>query len=286
MAELPTDGIEDSDDLFALDPAQFVAMRNALVRTLKARGDAEAAAEVAVLRKPPRSAWALNLLARAEPASVASVLEAATGVARALQGDGDDLREAQRLYRDAVDDAVDSAARLASVEGETMRARMRATLLAAGAEPEGELASSLRSGTLLDDHDAPGFSISALAGPSGVASPPRARGSSGGAKIGGRRRATSRGSDEPAADEADAEATARAEEEQERVAQERRAGIRRRREAERELDRLRKRADRLTAQAEEAEGKAAVLRADARDAADQVAQLEQQLAEVIRELSG
>src|SRR4051794_9069442 len=101
MAEPPG----DADELFALDPAEFVAMRNALVRTLKGRGDLDSAAEVAGLRKPPRSAWALNLLARTEPDRVADVLDSANAVAAALHGGGDELRGAQRAYTDAVDAA-------------------------------------------------------------------------------------------------------------------------------------------------------------------------------------
>lgn len=287
VGEQPSDEVEDADDLFSLDPAQFVAMRNALVRRLKGRGDADAAAEVATLRRPPRSAWALNRLARTEPGRISAVLSSAEAVASSLHGGGDGLRTAQADYTEAVGSAVDAAAALAGVEGDTMRSRMRATLLAAGADPQGEVAAALAAGTLLDDHEAPGFSFGAVVGPAGVATPsapPRPR--SGGAKIGARRRARPTDAEPGAdADRADADRAADDAAEQERVTQERRAAIRRRRDAERDLERLQKRADRLAAQADDAAAKAAALRADADAAADEVAGVEQRLAELIDELA-
>src|ERR671923_54590 len=71
--------------LYALPPEQFVAGRDGLVRQLRARGEREAAAMVAVLRRPTLSLWAANWLAREAPEEV-----------RALLGLGAELRDAQR----------------------------------------------------------------------------------------------------------------------------------------------------------------------------------------------
>jgi len=292
----------DPNDLYAVDPAEFTAARTVLVRELKAAGDKDAAAAVAAMRKPPRTAWALNRLARESPETVAGVLDAAAGVATALQGTGDDLRQAQGAYTGAVAAAVDAAAAVGDVSAEPMRARLRATLLAAGADPGGEVAGELRAGRLAEDHDAPGLSVLAVGGlhavPEERAERPRR---AGGAKIGrGRGRARSAGAaekdrpsargaaadgatDDAAAADLDDEAARAEEAEAERAAERRRELIRRRRSLERDLDRLRKRAQRLDQGATEAEAKAQDLRSDADEAAAAVEQGEAELAELIDE---
>jgi hypothetical protein len=73
------------DRLYDLPLDEFTAARNALAAQLRAAGEGDAAAEVKALRKPSRSAWAVNRLVRAEP----ELLEA-------LLGAGGELRQAHR----------------------------------------------------------------------------------------------------------------------------------------------------------------------------------------------
>ena len=153
--------VEAPEDLYGVDLADFVRERNALAGRLKAAGDTEAAAAVRAMRKPPRSVAALNALARSEPAQVDQVLAAARAVADALGAGGDQLRAAQSAYAQAVTATVDAAADRAGITGEALE-RVRSTLLAAGAEPDGDVATRLRSGTLAEDAAAPGFSFAGV----------------------------------------------------------------------------------------------------------------------------
>jgi hypothetical protein len=76
--------VESAEDLYGLDLADFVAARNALAARLKAAGDADTAASVKALRKPPTSAWALNVLAREQPELIEQVLDAANAVVASI----------------------------------------------------------------------------------------------------------------------------------------------------------------------------------------------------------
>src|SRR4051812_17139068 len=60
----------DIDELYTVDPSEFVARRNALAKELRAAGDRDAAAEVSKLRRPTVVAAALNQLARRNPAGL------------------------------------------------------------------------------------------------------------------------------------------------------------------------------------------------------------------------
>jgi hypothetical protein len=72
------------DELFVAQPEEFTEARNNLAKQLKAGGDAEGAAHVMALRRPTRSAWAINRLVRDDRAGVQELLSA-----------GDRLRAAQ-----------------------------------------------------------------------------------------------------------------------------------------------------------------------------------------------
>jgi hypothetical protein len=50
--------------LYVLPPPDFVAARNELVRRARAAGSREVAERLLQLRRPTRSAWLVNLLAR------------------------------------------------------------------------------------------------------------------------------------------------------------------------------------------------------------------------------
>ncbi len=51
-------------ELYVLPPTDFVAARNELVRQARAAGSREIAERLQHLRRPTRSAWLVNLLAR------------------------------------------------------------------------------------------------------------------------------------------------------------------------------------------------------------------------------
>ena len=95
------------DELYALDPNDFVAARNDLAKRLRKEGDKALAADVAKLRRPTPAAWAVNQLARRKRADVEELVRLGGALRdaqdRALAGDEPgDLRQVGRARRDAV----------------------------------------------------------------------------------------------------------------------------------------------------------------------------------------
>jgi hypothetical protein len=158
-------------DLYAIDPRQFVAARDALAKRLKADGQSDEANRVAKRRRPPPTAWALNQVARNQPELVAGVLESGarlrSAMEQAVAGDASGLRAAQTEHRPAIDAAVAAAANYLSDAGlpaaDTARQRMTATLGAAVVDDAA--AAELREGTLDVDRAAPGFGLDAMSVP-------------------------------------------------------------------------------------------------------------------------
>ena len=157
-------GAQAGDELFGLAPEEFVAARDDLARRLKREGDAEAAARVKALRRPPLSAWAVNRLAREQGPALAPLLAAGerlrAATQAALAGEGAaELRAAAKAEREAVAGLVRAALELLREAGhpatDATRDRVAATLHAAAASPEA--AELVRHGRLTADLDPSGF---------------------------------------------------------------------------------------------------------------------------------
>jgi hypothetical protein len=174
------DGVERPEDLYGLDPASFTAARNALAKRLRGGGDKAQAAEIAKLRRPPITAWALNQVARHEGALIDALGRAgddlAAAMERALGGDASSVRDAQVQERVAVEAVLDAAA--AHLDGvghrpnEQARQRMAQTLRASLVDDAAR--AKLARGVLDADVDAVGFGLGDLSG-FAVASPGAAR---------------------------------------------------------------------------------------------------------------
>jgi hypothetical protein len=123
-------------DLYVLPPTDFVAARNELVRQARAAGSREIAERLQRLRRPTRSAWLVNLLARD------------TTAMRRLSNLGRELRDAQtelahselrhlaEQRRQLIADLLDQAQAYAQAAG----LRLSATVLS---EVEGTLQAAL-----------------------------------------------------------------------------------------------------------------------------------------------
>lgn len=121
------------DELFATEPKQFTAARDALVRDLKAddrRDDAEA---IKSLKRPTLAIAAINEVVRHEPNRVAALVGTGEQLA-ALQADKnpdrDELRELTRERRTLLQQLTDLAAKT-TARPEGVRAAISATLDAA-----------------------------------------------------------------------------------------------------------------------------------------------------------
>src|SRR5579864_1516338 len=99
-------------ELYGVDLDRFVMQRGELAKRLRAEGDRERAAEVAKLRKPPATAWALNQVARQRPGLVAELLDSGAGLRAAMdaavRGDASGVREAESRHRRAADAVVEA----------------------------------------------------------------------------------------------------------------------------------------------------------------------------------
>jgi hypothetical protein len=108
---------ESVDELYGLDPNDFVAARNDLVKRLKKSGDKGQAADVAKLKRPTPAAWAVNQLARRHRDDLEELVRLGEALRdaqdRALAGDDPgDMRQAGRARRDAVARLAERADRL------------------------------------------------------------------------------------------------------------------------------------------------------------------------------
>jgi hypothetical protein len=104
-------------ELYALDPADFTAARNARARELKPT-DAPLATQVAALKKPSPAAWVVNLLARENTEDLAALLGLGEQMRAAQdQLDRDELRRLGGQRRSAVAALTRSGADIAAGHG-------------------------------------------------------------------------------------------------------------------------------------------------------------------------
>ena len=167
----------DIDGLFQLPLSEFTAARNALAAKLKAAGNAEEAAEVKALSKPPGSAWVVNQLywgnRNAFDQMVAAGEQLRKAQASQLRGKGGDVRETFDAHRDAVADLTKRAAEFLREAGQSpspdLMRRITTTLEALAAY--GDHSSAPSAGRLTADVSAPGFDALASLVSDGAGSP-------------------------------------------------------------------------------------------------------------------
>jgi hypothetical protein len=109
---------EAADALYAASPDDFMATRTALAKQAKEAGDKALARQITALRKPTRSAWLVNLVARAEPERVTELVGLGTSLQEAQQAmDGDTLRRLSKDRRTMIDTLAKRAGELARDAG-------------------------------------------------------------------------------------------------------------------------------------------------------------------------
>jgi hypothetical protein len=139
-----------ADELYALEPGEFVAARDAKVKAARAAGDRALATAIGKLRRPTASAWAVNLLARQRPDRLDDLVELGSELRAAQERlAGAELRRLSEQRRAVVAELADAAAALAAERGhppsEANRREIEATLDAALADADaGDAARSRR----------------------------------------------------------------------------------------------------------------------------------------------
>jgi hypothetical protein len=124
------------DELYGVDPGEFVAARTRLAREARAEGDKELADEITRLRRPSVAAWSVDQAARSDPTRVARLFAAGDALGEARGGK--EIRDAARRRRALIDELTDTSLRYAgtlSPSPETHRDAIDATWEAASIEP-------------------------------------------------------------------------------------------------------------------------------------------------------
>lgn len=164
--------LEIADELYGLDPGEFIGARDARVKELRDAGDDGLAREVKALRKPSTAAWVVDLLVRQETDQVEQVIDLGAQFREAQQGmDAKQLRELTARRR-RLTAAVTARARALAEEhdvavSDAVATQVEATLTAAMIDPDA--ARAVRSGLLVGTLEATGFApvdaASAVAAP-------------------------------------------------------------------------------------------------------------------------
>jgi hypothetical protein len=129
-------------ELYAAPLDDFVATRTRLAKELRGEGNAEAAAELARLRKPTLALWIVNRLAHERSKAVAALLRAGDELRAAQTGSTDltDFKQAQNELAKALDALGDGARDVArEVDrpvSDSATQRVRAILRAAAVSEE------------------------------------------------------------------------------------------------------------------------------------------------------
>lgn len=142
---------EAATAVYAVEPGEFVATRKAWVGSARAAGDREAAAAIAVLRKPSVSAWAINAVVRGELDVVVALRDLGARMRDAQSRMDMDTLQGLRKERDeVVADFVAAAARVTRAVERPLAPsgldEVRASAVAALADASAEAA--VTSGTL------------------------------------------------------------------------------------------------------------------------------------------
>jgi chromosome segregation ATPase len=168
-AEAEPDGL---DDLYLGDFEGFVARRDALAKKLRGDGDADAAERVRALKKPARTAWAVNQFSahgeklRKELLSAGSALRDAQEQLVAGDAGRDPLKKARDQERSAVSGALEAIQALADKAGAELSPaaadRVRHTLHAVALDDD--VRAQFEAQRLTTDHEATGLGSAPAAG--------------------------------------------------------------------------------------------------------------------------
>lgn len=151
---------EIADELYGLDPNEFVAARDERIARARKAGDRDSAAAIGKLRRPTVAAWLVNLLARDRADELAALLDLGAALRTAQRRlSGSDLRRLSGQRRQAVGALEREAGRLAVAHGrrvsEAALREVGQTLNAALADPDIE--ERVRAGRLETSLEYSGF---------------------------------------------------------------------------------------------------------------------------------
>lgn len=166
---------EIADELYGLDPNDFVAVRDERVAQAREAGDRAAASTIGTLRKPTVAAWLVNALARERTDELAALLDLGSALRTAQRRlSGNELRTLSAQRRRAVGALEREAGRLAVARGrrasDAALREVGQTLNAALADDD--IGQRVRAGRLEHCVEYSGFGGSGESGLGAVPDPP------------------------------------------------------------------------------------------------------------------
>jgi hypothetical protein len=155
-----------ADELYAVSPDDFIERRQQLVAEARQEGNREIATQIGKLRRPTRSAWLINLLAREESDNINALFELGAALQQAQQRmAGDELRQLSAERRKTVDALARRAVELGRQQGyeapDGASQEVGQTLQSALGDPE--IADLVRAGHLTQAVTYGGFGPTDLA---------------------------------------------------------------------------------------------------------------------------
>jgi hypothetical protein len=130
---------DELDELYAVKPEEFTALRTKLAGAAKKRGEAAAAKRISAARRPTTAAWVVNLLVGGNQDAKHSLTDMGERLRAAHAAmDGAAIRELSAEQRSLVDELVRAAFDRAEVTkpSATLREDVTSTLQAAVADPD------------------------------------------------------------------------------------------------------------------------------------------------------
>lgn len=147
-------------ELYAGPRATFVERRKELADAARRAGDPEHAKLIGKLRKPAAAAHVVNLLAQSDDAALGELVELGAKIRQAMaEGDDSQLRTLLRARSDAIAKTVAAARAVARSSGEPVSGAVGDQIVQTlrAAMSSDDAAAGVRSGTLTDPLDEPGF---------------------------------------------------------------------------------------------------------------------------------
>jgi hypothetical protein len=163
-----------ADKLYGISPDDFIERRQQLVAGAKQAGDRQLATQIGKFRRPTRSAWLINLLARQAPDDITALLDLGAALQEAQQRmAGDELRQLSAERRRTVDAMARHAVELGRDHGydapDGALQEVGQTLQTALGDPE--IAELVRRGRLTQAVTYGGFGPTDLASALGASLP-------------------------------------------------------------------------------------------------------------------
>lgn len=162
MADDDSPVAEAIDELYSIDPDEFMGRRSELAAAAKKAGDPATAKQITALRKPTRSAYTVNRLSREDPDAVSELFDLAAQLRDAERSvDAGQIRDLTRRRRRLLDELAKRAFAVIDEQNPSsaLRDEVVSTLTAALADED--VAEQIDSGTLVRPAKWEGFSFGA-----------------------------------------------------------------------------------------------------------------------------